>query len=86
MDHQTERHKKRTLLIDDKIAKTCYGLSKMTVKNLNKDFHRTKHMIFVEFLEFICRVAYAAPVEVNNSHDSNESDEGILRPGFKPQV
>ena len=43
-------------------------------------------MIFVEFLEFICRVAYAAPVEVNNEHDSNESDEGILRPGFKPQI
>ena len=56
----------------------------MTVKNISKDFSRTKHMVFVEFLEFICRIAYASPIEVNYDYDSNQSDEGGLKPGKQP--
>ena len=81
MDQQAKKRKKRTLHIEDKIATTCYGLSKMTVKNISKDFSRTRHMVFVEFLEFICRIAYASPVEVNYNYDSNQSDEGGRKPG-----
>ena len=37
-------------------------------------------MIFVEFLEFVCRIAYASPVEVNYECDSDESDGEGLKP------
>ena len=30
----------------------------MTVKDMDRDFERTQHMVFVEFLEFLCRVAH----------------------------
>ena len=37
-------------------------------------------MIFVEFLEFIVRIAYASPVEENLGCDSNDSDGEGLKP------
>ena len=37
-------------------------------------------MIFVEFLEFVCRIAYASQVEVKYECDSDESDGGCLKP------
>ena len=84
MEHQKQTKTKRMIQISDKIAKTCWGLSKMTVKNIEKDHKRTKHMVFVEFLEFICRLAYAAPIYINYELDSNASDnEGLLSPNFK---
>jgi len=39
---------------------SCWGLSKITVKDMDRDFDRSKHMVFVEFLEFLCRVAHVA--------------------------
>ena len=48
----------RVLVISDKDVSTCWGLSKITVKDMDRDFERTQHMVFVEFLEFLCRVAH----------------------------
>ena len=48
------------MYISDEALSTCWALSKLTVKDLSRDQARTQHMIFVEFLEFICRVAHAA--------------------------
>jgi hypothetical protein len=35
----------------------CYGMSKMTIPNENRDFSNYYLMKFVEFLEMICRIA-----------------------------
>ena len=40
-----------------KDAVFCYGMSKMTLANENEDSQKYLKMIFVEFLEMICRVA-----------------------------
>ena len=65
----------------DRVSKTCWGLSKMTVKNVTKDYYVTQHMVFVEFLEFLCRLAYASSILTNYELESDESDkEGLLRP------
>ena len=50
----------KQLQIKDREIATCWGLSKLTVKDLDRDYGRTQHMVFVEFLEFICRVAHVA--------------------------
>ena len=50
----------KMLVVSDKEIAACWGLSKLTVKDLERDFGRTQHMVFVEFLEFICRVTHVA--------------------------
>ena len=57
----------KILSIKESDLETCWGLSKITVKDMEKDFDRTKHMVFVEFLEFLCRVAHIAKFENNKS-------------------
>ena len=50
----------KMLVISDYQLMSCWGLSKITVKDMGNDFDRTQHMVFVEFLEFLCRVAHVA--------------------------
>ena len=54
----------------------------MTVKNHVKDFERTKHMVFVEFLEYICRIAYCCTISIHYEYESNasEKEDGFLSP------
>ena len=36
-------------------------MSKMTIKEIrSEDFEKNSSMVFVEFLEFLCRIAYLA--------------------------
>lgn len=52
----------------------CWGLSKITVKDMDRDFDRTQHMVFVEFLEFLCRVAHVAQFsDCKPNYGSNSS-------------
>ena len=56
--HVAKKHPlSKTLVYTDDNLKRCWGLSKITVKDMNRDFDRAKHMVFVEFLEFLCRMA-----------------------------
>ena len=48
----------RPISITDETIRTCWGLSKLTVKDMKRDYGRTQHMVFVEFLEFLCRIAH----------------------------
>ena len=70
------------MYISDEALSTCWALSKLTVKDLSRDQARTQHMIFVEFLEFICRVAHVAlfqePEKKRNKYGQAaiESSEG----------
>ena len=48
----------RNLIVSDFEVTTCWGLSKLVVKDMQTDFDRTSHMVFIEFLEFICRIAH----------------------------
>ena len=48
----------RNLIVSDFEVTTCWGLSKLVVKDMQTDFDRTAHMVFIEFLEFICRIAH----------------------------
>ena len=48
------------MVITDEALATCWALSKFTIKDMARDFSRTQHMVFVEFLEFICRIAHKA--------------------------
>jgi len=52
----------------------------MTVKNINKDFYVTQHMVFVEFLEFVCRLAGASLIYIDYGLDSNSSEDELLQP------
>ena len=48
----------KEMKISDRQLAACYGLSKITVKDMKRDYGRTQHMVFVEFLEYVCRVAH----------------------------
>lgn len=62
----------------------CWGLSKITVKDLHRDFDRTQHMVFVEFLEFLCRVAHIAQfVECKPNYGGSFSSAGEDEATFK---
>ena len=65
--------------ISDRQLAACYGLSKITVKDMKRDFGRTQHMVFVEFLEYVCRVAHI--VEFIDVKDSKR-----ISYSRKPQV
>jgi hypothetical protein len=57
----TKKHPhKRIMVISDSALRTCWGLSKFTVRDLVNDVNKYQHMVFVEFLEFVCRVAHVA--------------------------
>lgn len=70
----------RILKISDYEVSVCWSLSKLTVKDMKRDYGRTQHMVFVEFLEFICRVAHVAhfsekdkrsSIRIKRSHSSD---------------
>ena len=69
----------RPMVITDSAITTSWGLSKLIVKDTQRDFARTEHMVFVEFLEFICRIAHEAyfsePKEVIKMYKPNKKDE-----------
>jgi len=44
----------------------------MTVKNIPVDSDRSQRMVFVEFLEFCCRVAYLANFHERKSYSRND--------------
>ena len=39
------------------LIEKCFLFSMMTIKNENKDGKKYEHLYFVEFLEFLCRMA-----------------------------
>jgi len=49
--------KNEDIRVSDQDAVYCYGMSKMTIPNENKDSNKYEKIEFVEFLEFICRIA-----------------------------
>jgi len=55
------------LNLTEKEAKFCYGMSKMTVRDEVPNHHEYQKLRFVEFLEFIGRLAH-----------SKYSDEAVL--------
>ena len=53
-----EDDQKRTYYIPLEKARTCWCLSKMPIEEPVKNKHLYSQMVFIEFLEFICRLAY----------------------------
>lgn len=49
--------KNEDIRVSDQDAVYCYGMSKMTISNENKDSNKYEKIEFVEFLEFVCRIA-----------------------------
>ena len=54
---------------------------------MDRDYERTQHMVFVEFLEFLCRVAHVAqfidikPVSrIKYDSSCGEDEETFIRP------
>ena len=45
----------------------------MTIKDLNQQAHFKNHMVFVEFLEYVCRVVYIAHFSKTLTEDLRES-------------
>ena len=49
---------KRAFTVSIHQLNTCWGLSKMSIKDFDQQKQYEYHMTFVEFLEYICRVVY----------------------------
>ena len=58
-------------------TRTCWALSKMTVRDLARDQERTEIMVFVEYLEFLCRVAYIADFQVRDIVERQDDFEPL---------
>lgn len=61
-----EHPMERPMLISNDAILASWGLSKLTVKDLQRDYERSYHMVFVEFLEFMCRIAHIAKFQDPN--------------------
>ena len=54
------------LKISENDVKWCFGMSKMTIKNETENAQNYYKMVFVEFCEFIARIAYIVMKQSND--------------------